>query len=412
MPISRILRDLLPIAGLAGLLGLCLSAGTASADKPHIPASSHPVRYEFSPLPDFTYECGDGTCHRDDFMRRVGVCALLVLKGDRALVHYNPDLYACPEGEGRVPSANNGERRYGIASVTKSITSTLLGFALMKTPGDASEGIDAAKLQMPISELLSGLSAGQSKAAYAGVPVDRVLRMRSGAKYGEYGADARRLRAEVFGAHAISALDFLRQLRRKSHFLSRPIGPGEGAFSYAGADTQAIGLLVEQLAGTRLIGYLRAKLWEPLGMTKSAKWTVDWQRSAAAYCCLAVTAPDLLRFGQFVRDRGRIGSAQMLPGEWFDLATKSPSPEDDEIPEDNVSYNGECRDAAPTHYRYQWWLFKDRTDFTAVGINGQYVHIYPDQDLVIVQLSAWPHWRDALACESMDAHAAIVDMLD
>src|SRR5690606_30769007 len=117
-------------------------------------------------------------------------------------------------------------------------------------------------------------------------------------------------RTEVFGARSLSAMDFLRQLRRQSHFPGGPAGPGEGAFNYAGADTQAIGLLVERLAGTRLIGYLRAKLWEPLGMTARAKWTVDWQRSAAAYCCLAATAPDLLRFGQFVRDRGRVGSEQ------------------------------------------------------------------------------------------------------
>ena len=77
---------------------------------------------------------------------------------------------------------------------------------------------------------------------------------------------------------------------------------------------KALGSFLPLLITMYPIGYLRAKLWEPLGMTGSAKWTVDWQRSAAAYCCLAMRAPDLLRFGQFVHNRAPLSGPKTTFG--------------------------------------------------------------------------------------------------
>jgi CubicO group peptidase (beta-lactamase class C family) len=382
---------------MAGLV-IATAAGPAQAEKPEIkPSDLHiPYKEPEAQLPNFTYDCGGGACGRDDFMRRAGICALLAMKGDRWLTYYNPDLYACP-GEGGVPRANNAARLYGIASVTKSVTSTLLGFALQG---------DLAPLQRPISDFVPGLGASQSKGAYAGVPIERVLRMRSGAKFNEYGADGRRLR-QVFDAGGTSSLDFLQNLRRAGWG-----GPQDGRFSYAGADTQAIGLLVEKLGRTSMLGYVWSRLWNPLGMESRAKWSADWRETPAAYCCLSATAPDLLRFGKFVMDRGRdMNGKQLLSSEWFDVATRTSDPESDRIPRDNVSHNEECPEDYPGLYRYQWWLFEDRTDFTGIGINGQFLHVYPDEDLVILQLAAWDHWSDERACESMAAHAAIAEML-
>lgn len=397
--------------------GLVLAGCVASPmraqefEKFEIPPSDHPVVITSgAELRDFTYACDIGQCHLSDFMERVGVCALLVMKGgERRVNRYDLTNTFCQE-KNKPPIANDEQRLFGIASVMKSITSTLLGFALLRN-GDPALGIDRARLNEPISELVTGLAKANSNGAYADVPIERVLLMRSGADFDEYGSDARRLRDDVFKDRKLTALAFLQELDRVKKWF-KPIGATDGKFNYAGVDTQAIGALVQQLSGAKLTEYLWAKLWDPVGMESRAKWALDADGMAAAYCCFNATAPDLLRFGQFVLDRGvNLQDKRLLSEDWFDLATKAAAPDGDAIPPGNPSYNKLCADKAPTQYRYQWWLFPGRTDFTAIGIAGQFIHIYPDEDLVIVQIAGWSKWDRRRACESMDAHTAIAAAL-
>jgi hypothetical protein len=68
--------------------------------------------------------------------------------------------------------------------------------------------------------------------------------------------------------------------------------------------------------------------------------------------------------------------------------------------------------ACPLDYRYQWWLAPKRTDFTGIGIDGQFLHIYPDADALIAQISDWSHWNDKgdyFECETLTAHDALID---
>ena len=112
---------------------------------------------------------------------------------------------------------------------------------------------------------------------------------------------------------------------------------------------------------------------------------------------------DLVRFGLLVLHKGKDPHRrQIIPEAWFDLATtRTPG---DSIPEGNVSYNRGC----PLAYRYFWWLFPGRTDFTAVGRGGQFVHVYPDNDTLIVQLSDWTVNEGELECETFRAHDALM----
>ncbi|MGO6812206.1 hypothetical protein ELI25_29735 (plasmid) [Rhizobium ruizarguesonis] len=50
-----------------------------------------------------------------------------------------------------------------------------------------------------------------------------------------------------------------------------------------------------------------------------------------------------------------------------------------------------------------------RRDYTAIGRDGQFVHIYPREHVVIVQISDWKAWTngDLLECETFKAHDAI-----
>ena len=76
----------------------------------------------------------------------------------------------------------------------------------------------------------------------------------------------------------------------------------------------------------------------------------------------------------------------------------------DLIPRGNVSYNGDC----PLAYRYFWWLFPQQSDFAAIGRGGQFLHVYPDSDALVVQLSDRDKESAELECETFRAHDALV----
>ncbi|MFW8646330.1 hypothetical protein ACOJBO_46315 [Rhizobium beringeri] len=69
--------------------------------------------------------------------------------------------------------------------------------------------------------------------------------------------------------------------------------------------------------------------------------------------------------------------------------------------------------AARLGYGYYWWLRRDRPDYFAFGRFGQFIHVYPEDDVVIVQLSDWrtvpadKHVR----CITLKSHDAIVRRL-
>jgi len=349
-------------------------------------------------------------CNLLDFFDQVRVCGLMVLKdGKIALEIYRDELPlsskdVCADLD---HPANNATRPYGIASVAKSITSTLLGFALADQARLSNERIDLSSLQKPVDDILTYLASDASAGGYSGVPLDLVLRMRSGAAFNEFGPphDDDRIYSQVVepASRTKTFAEFAQEARPKSH--------GKGRFNYAGLNTAVVALLIQELTGQSLGEYLETKIWKPLGMTEDASWKIDKSGTPAAYCCFEATIPDLARFGQFVLSHGKDATGnQLLPEEWFDVATQRLPQLDDAIPWLNPSHNPGC----PLEYRYQWWLFREpRRDFTAVGIAGQFIHVMPDDRVVIVQVSDWGKWDDGdrRECTSFRVHEAIAKAL-
>ena len=49
----------------------------------------------------------------------------------------------------------------------------------------------------------------------------------------------------------------------------------------------------------------------------------------------------------------------------------------------------------PLGYQYQWWTLPWGDGvFTAQGVNGQFVYVDPQSDLVVVQTAVWHDWWD------------------
>ena len=172
-------------------------------------------------------------------------------------------------------------------------------------------------------------------------------------------------------------------------------------FNYSALDAAIVAETAEKIvAGKKLTHFLETGLWTSIGAEGYANWGIDRAGTAIGPCCFRLRVGDLMRFGILVLNKGQDPRGyQVVPRAWFDLATRY-RPGADDIPRGNSSYNAKC----PLAYRYFWWLFPKRTDFTAFGRGGQFVHIYPTENTLIVQISDWRGENDELQCDTFRAH--------
>lgn len=395
---------------MALLCAACISSGASAEDddgeKIEIAKADVPQPWAVAPIPsDLEIECGASgqRCRLDAFMASARICALLIARDDRNLLEiYNTNARLCRRrtNDGGGPE-NSDAHLYGVASVTKSVTSTMLAFALQGPAGR----IDFSALERTVPGFLSELGAG-SRRGYEHVSLRQTLRMRSGVLFEEYGTVGSPYSQETMFARAITGssltlLEFLATLP------SRPNGPN--TFEYKAADTTAVGLIADRLAGVRLQAYLRTKLWNPLGMERRAKWSTELKpaptsRSTVPFCCLKLGPRDLAKFGAFVLQRGVWRGKRLLDAAWFDRGTAF----DELIPRASVDFNAAC----PSGYAFQWWTLPgaDRS-FMAKGKGGSFVHVFPSRGAVVVQISDWSEytgeWHPDHECRSYHMHRSL-----
>jgi CubicO group peptidase (beta-lactamase class C family) len=342
-------------------------------------------------------ECQNGsTCNLGEFMSAARVCALFVLK-DGAIVlqkYAAASEKLCQDVEEDGEEVNDRTREYGVASVTKSITSTLMGAAIAKHYNAKMRSDFEAAVARTVGKVVDPNKTGKIGKNYYKTSLERVLNMRSGITWNDE-ENGEELDAQVKGLQE-AILEFAK------HYTKGFGNP----FRYSALDASMNGAVAETLMGEPLTTYLEVTFWPALGMEARARWAIDKAETGIGACCFNLTVADLARFGQFVLQKGQtLDGKSLIPSAWFDLATgHAPG---DEIPPGNDQYIEGC----PFDYHYQWWLReRPETDFTALGRNGEYVHIYPEEKVVIVQISDWQAWNEKYArpCLTLDAHDAIV----
>ena len=148
------------------------------------------------------------------------------------------------------------------------------------------------------------------------------------------------------------------------------------------SDVAARVLVPNGSAGERqaaVADYLRARLAVPLGMD-SLFAEFDRAGTMTGGSMIWASAPDWATFGEFLRHKGSVRGAQIVPRGWIEFMTTS-SPR------------------APDYGAETWLNHKSGTErevlfpeqgpasaFAAVGHLGQYVIVSPDQQLTVVRL--------------------------
>lgn len=309
----------------------------------HLPTQDHAL--------DFTYTWRGETLPADDFLERTYTNALLIMK-DGTIIN---EIYR---------NNSNAQTRFIAWSMTKSITSALIGCAL-------SDGyIDS--LDTPISAYLPELKSG----GYDGVSIRHVMQMRSGVDYEE---------RYDFANPGIAASNHIAALVKNTarfvdvaRTLPRIHEPGE-FFQYKTIDTAVLGWLVERATDNSIAAYTQRCLWEPLGTEQDGFYIMDGEPGFGREFSGAgfnATLRDFARFGQMILNGGNANGRRILSEEW--------------IKESTLPSAGENEDEERGGYGLQWWTVGGSDAFSAIGLQGQYIYIDPETNTVIVKLSYFP----------------------
>lgn len=297
----------------------------------------------------FSYEWQGQRHPAEQVLERTYGNALLVIKNGQIVSE-------------RYRNGSDAQSRFIAWSMTKSVTSVLIGCAM------ADGFIDS--LDTPVSRYLPELRGG----GYDGVSIRQVMQMRSGVDYEErYDFDHPGTAASN---HIASLIKNSARFADAARTIKRLHAPGE-VFQYKTLDTAVLGWLLERATRSTVAAYTAKCLWEPLGAEADGFYIMDGPPGVGREFSGAgfnATLRDFGRIGQMVLDGGVANGHRIVSQQWIDQSTRSTGP----------------ADRRQGGYGLQWWTMADGHAFAAIGLQGQYIYIDPATRTVVVKLSYYP----------------------
>ena len=234
-------------------------------------------------------------------------------------------------------------------SMAKSITVSLLGKAIMDGK--------IRSFDQPVGDFFDEYKTGFG----AELTIGNLASMSSGMEWSEKYYSIINITSESY------LTDDLRSLILKQKIIKKP---GQ-KFRYSSGDTQLLGMVIEKATNTNLSEYLRNNFIIPMGFENQALWQLDSKESGMekAYCCFASNAKDFARFGKLYKNNGKWNNEILLDSAFINKATNP------------------VFDTSP-YYGYGLWLYNynGKKVFTMNGHRGQFVIVFPEEDIIIVRL--------------------------
>jgi CubicO group peptidase (beta-lactamase class C family) len=240
-----------------------------------------------------------------------------------------------------------------VFSVTKSITSTLVGIA--QDEGDLS-------VDEPASKYITEWQGTPSES----VTIENLISNDSGrfwSQSNDYGTMIQQADKTTF------AIGLTQQ------------DPPGSTWVYNNSAIQTLEAVLERATGQPVDEFAQEHLFEPIGMT--SEMAPDPSGNTLTFMGLQAGCTDLARFGYLFAQDGMWGDEQVVSSDWVEAAT-SPS-------QDLQSYG------------YLWWLNKGSDPaaqlrwphapedaYTALGLFEQVILVLPDQDMVVVRAGPKP----------------------
>jgi len=173
-------------------------------------------------------------------------------------------------------------------------------------------------------------------------------------------------------------------------FLSLPIpNPPGTQFLYNSGATFMLSAIVQKVSGVKLLDFLEARLFQPLGIS-GATWETAPQGINTGGWGLKLQTEALAKFGLLYLQQGKWDDRQLLPASWIAEATsfkiQQPGGDLERLKQQSDWHQGYC---------YQFWRCRHNA-YRGDGAFGQYCIVMPDQDAVIAITSESPSMQGEL----------------
>ena len=251
-----------------------------------------------------------------------------------------------------------GQDVHSLQSVTKSVTSSLIGIAIAR--GEIA-GVDAPLLPLLADYDLSGVDDGLQAAR-----LEDLLTMRLGIEWHEQDRPIGPENTTIQLEFSDDWVEFT---------LAQPMdaAPGE-RWVYNSGGSHLMSAILRSATGRTTEVYAKEHLFGPLGIED-----FHWKREPAGLPDteggLYLEGEDLARFGQLYLNGGIWNGTRILPEGWVEASIARHV---DDVAPENPNWNA--------GYGYQWWRL-DRDGvvvWAGLGYGGQYLLVLPEQKIVAV----------------------------
>jgi CubicO group peptidase (beta-lactamase class C family) len=258
-----------------------------------------------------------------------------------------------------------GTDLHTLQSVTKSVTSAVLGIAM-------DEGFIPGGVNTPAMSWFEDYAPDMTEEWRREMTLEDLLTMRSGIDWNEMISYGDATNSCILMEDSDTWIQFI---------IDQPMREEPGTkFDYNSGASVLIGKIVREATGRRIDDYAREKLFEPLGIT-DFYWKITPDGECDTEGGLYLSAHDLARIAQLFLQDGVWNGERIVSEEWV---TASITPHVEDVAPDNPMND--------QGYGYQWWIAQHEDGearlFQGSGYGGQFPVVVPEHDMVMV-FNAW-----------------------
>ncbi len=287
------------------------------------------------------------------------VHSMLIVKDDRLVLEVYFDGYRWDydgdqfQGE-RV--AFGIDTIHNLASVTKSVTSILVGIAL-----------DRGYIQSVDDKVFDFFPqyAHLKDAQKDAITLEHLLTMSSGWQCNEMELP--------YSDPNNDLVQLFRVPDPIQYILSKPMIHEPGTeFYYSGGNTNLLGEVIRATSGQRMDAFAQERLFAPLGIV-AYEWDFINPDMIHASGNLQLRPRDMAKLGYLYLNGGVWEGERIVSEAWIEASTRK-----------HVSHS------STSGYAYQWWLETYRVDSTSIdsyyasGWGGQNIVVFPSLDIIVV----------------------------
>jgi len=239
---------------------------------------------------------------------------------------------------------------HDLASVTKSVTSTLVGIAI-------GQG-RLAGVSQPLLSAFDQRPIANRDARKERVTIEHLLTMTSG-------LDCHVAHGEITLSQMMGSMNWLQFM------LDLPMRDEPGSrYEYCSGGMHLLSGVLAQVTGQNPLAFAHRELFGPLGIT-DVTWPTDPQGIPRGWGDLHLQPRDMAKLGYLWLNGGRWEERQIIPEDWLRAAVQVHS-------HPGFSHGQE--------YGYGFWVYPERNPpiFEGLGRGGQRISVVPAANLVVV----------------------------